>query len=170
MSAAGPAGAASGAPAASPGMAAMGSAPRPSRPVPSRPVPPLVPRLPGLRGGRGLCRSPGWLAGAGAGAGAGGQPDDALVRGKRCAGHRELSGAVFGPERSRSAALNWCHCRRGAEYSLSLAVLEAKCCGFSFIFPAMLTAGCIAQSAMEVGLGFLVALTLERRVVRGCRP
>ena len=164
MSAAGPAGAASGAPAASPGMAAMGSAPRPSRPVPSRPVPPLVPRLPGLRGGRGLCRSPGWLAGAG------GQPDDALVRGKRCAGHRELSGAVFGPERSRSAALNWCHCRRGAEYSLSLAVLEAKCCGFSFIFPAMLTAGCIAQSAMEVGLGFLVVLTLERRVVRGCRP
>lgn len=164
MSAAGPAGAASGAPAASPGMAAMGSAPRPSRPVPSRPVPPLVPRLPGLRGGRGLCRSPGWLAGAG------GQPDDALVRGKRCAGHRELSGAVFGPERSRSAALNWCHCRRGAGYSLSLAVLEAKCCGFSFIFPAMLTAGCIAQSAMEVGLGFLVALTLERRVVRGCRP
>lgn len=168
MSAAGPAGAASGAPAASPGMAAMGSAPRPSRPVPSRPVPPLVPRLPGLRGGRGLCRSPGWLAGAGAGAG--GQPDDALVRGKRCAGHRELSGAVFGPERSRSAALNWCHCRRGAGYSLSLAVLEAKCCGFSFIFPAMLTAGCIAQSAMEVGLGFLVVLTLERRVVRGCRP
>lgn len=164
MSAAGPAGAASGAPAASPGMAAMGSAPRPSRPVPSRPVPPLVPRLPGLRGGRGLCRSPGWLAGAG------GQPDDALVRGKRCAGHRELSGAVFGPERSRSAALNWCHCRRGAGYSLSLAVLEAKCCGFSFIFPAMLTAGCIAQSAMEVGLGFLVVLTLERRVVRGCRP
>ena len=162
MSAAGPAGAASGAPAASPGMAAMGSAPRPSRPVPSRPVPPLVPRLPGLRGGRGLCRSPGWLAGAG------GQPDDALVRGKRCAGHRELSGAVFGPERSRSAALNWCHCRRGAGYSLSLAVLEAK--WFSFIFPAMLTAGCIAQSAMEVGLGFLVALTLERRVVRGCRP
>ena len=148
----------------------MGSAPRPSRPVPSRPVPPLVPRLPGLRGGRGLCRSPGWLAGAGAGAGAGGQPDDALVRGKRCAGHRELSGAVFGPERSRSAALNWCHCRRGAGYSLSLAVLEAKCCGFSFIFPAMLTAGCIAQSAMEVGLGFLVVLTLERRVVRGCRP
>lgn len=162
MSAAGPAGAASGAPAASPGMAAMGSAPRPSRPVPSRPVPPLVPRLPGLRGGRGLCRSPGWLAGAG------GQPDDALVRGKRCAGHRELSGAVFGPERSRSAALNWCHCRRGAGYSLSLAVLEAK--WFSFIFPAMLTAGCIAQSAMEVGLGFLVVLTLERRVVRGCRP
>ena len=162
MSAAGPAGAASGAPAASPGMAAMGSAPRPSRPAPSRPVPPLVPRLPGLRGGRGLCRSPGWLAGAG------GQPDDALVRGKRCAGHRELSGAVFGPERSRSAALNWCHCRRGAGYSLSLAVLEAK--WFSFIFPAMLTAGCIAQSAMEVGLGFLVVLTLERRVVRGCRP
>lgn len=103
-----------------------------------------------------------------AGGGGGGQPDDALVRGKRCAGHRELSGAVFGPERSRSAALNWCHCRRGAGYSLSLAVLEAK--WFSFIFPAMLTAGCIAQSAMEVGLGFLVALTLERRVVRGCRP
>ena len=136
--------------------------PLPARPAPPRPVLLLVPRLPGLRGGRGLCRSPGWLAGAG------GQPDDALVRGKRCAGHRELSGAVFGPERSRSAALNWCHCRRGAGYSLSLAVLEAK--WFSFIFPAMLTAGCIAQSAMEVGLGFLVVLTLERRVVRGCRP
>lgn len=151
-----------------PGWPRWGPLPAPSRPVPSRPVPPLVPRLPGLRGGRGLCRSPGWLAGAGAGAG--GQPDDALVPGKRCAGHRELTGAVFGPERSRSAALNWCHCRRGAEYSLSLAVLEAKCCGLSSIFPAMLTAGCIAQSAMEVGLGFLVVLTLERRVVRGCRP
>ena len=161
MSAAGPAGAASGAPAASPGMAAMGSAPRPSRPVPPRPS--ARPAVAGPEGRARALPEPGM-------AGGGGQPDDALVRGKRCAGHRELSGAVFGPERSRSAALNWCHCRRGAEYSLSLAVLEAKCCGFSFIFPAMLTAGCIAQSAMEVGLGFLVALTLERRVVRGCRP
>ena len=46
-----------------------------------------------------------------------------------------------------------------------LAVLEAKCCGFSSIFPAMLTAGCVAQSAVEVGLGFLVVLVLERRAV-----
>ena len=57
VSAAGRAGTSSGAPAASHG-------PR-WGPLPARPVPPLVPRVPGLGGGRGLCRCPGWPAGAG---------------------------------------------------------------------------------------------------------
>ena len=93
------------------GRGGVRSPPAPLRPVPSRPS-----ARPAVAGPEGRARAspvPGL---------AGGQPDDALVPGERRAGHRELTGAVFRPERSRSAALNRLHCRRGTLSSVLYSV------------------------------------------------
>lgn len=63
-------------------------------------------------------------------------------------------------------------CRCGAQRKdipSPFVVLEASCCGFSFICLVMLTTGCVARSVMEVAVGFPVVLILERRVEQGCQ-